>query len=315
MGTPLFAVPPLQVLHNSTHHVIGVVTQPDRPVGRGQKVSPSPVKLAALEYYIPILQPEKLRNNLEFLQDLRELAPDIIVVAAYGKILPPAILELPRFGCLNIHASLLPRHRGAAPITAALLQGDTETGVTIMVMDAGMDTGPMLAKRALAIGAATTSDELSQRLAQLGGPLLLECLIPWANRAMTAEPQDHTRATYAPLVKKSDGLIRWQLSPEELARSWRAYYPWPGLYTYHHDRLLKVQQLAVGEPSTKGAPGEVLAVTHAGLVVQCGQGTAVLQQVQPAGGRIMSGDDYARGAHLEPGQILAPPPAMTGVAG
>lgn len=315
MGTPLFAVPALQALHQSDHHIIGVVTQPDRPVGRGYKLSPSAVKLAALEYHIPILQPEKLRRNDEFQQHLQELAPDVVVVAAYGKILPQAVLDTPRLGCINIHASLLPRHRGAAPISAAILAGDKETGITIMLMDAGMDTGPMLARRSLPIGPTTLADELGQRLAQLGSGLLLECLDPWVKGELKPEPQDAALATYAPLVKKGDGLADWQQPADQLERRWRAYYPWPGLYTYHRDRLLKLQQVAVSDQDGTGEPGEIIAVGGDGIVVRCGRQSLLLQQVQPAGGRIMPAGDFARGAHLEAGDKLTGPPAMTGISG
>lgn len=315
MGTPQFAVPPLQALRESQHHVIAVVTQPDRPVGRGYQVRPAPVKLAALEYHIPILQPEKIRNNTEFIEQLHDMAPDVIVVAAYGKILPQALLEIPRLGCVNVHASLLPRHRGASPITAAILAGDTETGITIMVMDAGMDTGPTLGARALPIGPTTTADELGERLAHLGAQLLMECLGPWARGELAPQPQDDAGATYAPLVKKSDGQVDWTCPAAELERRWRAFYPWPGLYTFHRDRMLKIQQLEVAEAPGSARPGQVLAVRGDGLLVACGAGAALLKQVQPAGGRIMGGSDYARGAHLEAGERLDPPPVTTGVSG
>lgn len=323
MGTPSFAVSTLQALIHSPHHVIGVVTQPDRPVGRGYQIRPSSVKLVALEYDIPVFQPEKIRQNVEFHNNLQELAPDLIVVVAYGKILPPAILAIPRCGCLNVHASLLPLYRGAAPIVAAILHGDTETGITIMVMDEGMDTGPILSQKRISIGPATTADELGERLAQLGATMLLECLVPWCRGELQPRPQEHALATYAPLVGKDDGLVDWLQPADELERRWRAFYPWPGIFTYHRGRLLKILQLEVvsrpdgpprGDYPGDGQPGEIIAVAESGLTVRCGRGAVLLLQVQPAGGRIMTGFQYANGSHLAPGERLTPPPAESSVS-
>ena len=230
MGTPEFAVPTLTKLVES-HHVVGVVTQPDRRAGRGRKLRVSPVKESALAHGLAVLQPESLRKDRETADRLRDLQPDAIVIAAFGQILPAEVLAIPPHGCLNVHASLLPRHRGAAPIAAAILAGDEQTGVTIMLMDEGVDTGPILAQVQTPTGPEDTTLSLGERLAQLGADLLVSTLFQWAAGELEPAPQDESLATYSRLVRKADGRADWRLSAAELARRARAYYPWPGLHT------------------------------------------------------------------------------------
>ena len=248
MGTPDFAVPPLRALalHSAPGDLwpaglalVGVVTRPDKTAGRGRQAVLSPVKQVAQELGIPVLQPGPLRKPEAF-EQVRALAPDLIVVAAFGQLLPPSVLALPRFGCLNIHASLLPRHRGAAPINAAILEGDAETGVTLMLMEEGLDTGPMLAKAAIPIGPDETAGDLFDRLASLGGTLLIETLPRWLRGEITPEPQDESRATLTRILTKEDGRLDWTQDAARLARQVRAFTPWPGAYTTWEGKQLKV---------------------------------------------------------------------------
>ncbi len=240
MGTPDFAVPALQsLLTTPDYQVVGVVTQPDRPAGRGKTIQQSPVKQVALAAHVPILQPEKLRQP-EVFEQLQGWQPDLIVVAAFGQILRQNVLDLPRFGCINVHASLLPRWRGAAPIQAAIRAGDTEAGITIMIMDAGLDTGPMLGKRAIPIEPTDTGQKLHDKLAPLGGQLLIETLGPYLRGETKPQPQDESQQTYAPMLRKEDGLIDWTQPAETIERQVRAFDPWPGAYTFWNGQQLKI---------------------------------------------------------------------------
>ncbi len=255
MGTPEFAVPSLRAL--AEHHtLVGVVTQPDRPTGRGQQVVASPVKQFAVQAGLPLIQPRKLKEP-EAMGQLAAWAPDVIVVAAFGQILKPAVLDLPPHHCLNVHASRLPRHRGAAPIPAAILAGDAETGVTIMQMDAGLDTGPILAQRSEPIRPDDTTLTLGERLARLGAALLVEVLPDYLAGKLTAQPQDHTRATVAPQLKKEDGHLDFSRPAVELERRVRAFRPWPGAFASWSGRPLKIicaAALTLGEAE----PGQVI---------------------------------------------------------
>ncbi len=291
MGTPEFAVPTLQALAQRVD-VVGVVTQPDRPAGRGKRLAPPPVKQAAQALGLPIIQPKRLREP-EAMQQLTTWAPDVIVVAAFGQILKPAVLDLPRYGCLNVHASLLPRHRGAAPITAAILAGDHETGITIMKMDVGLDTGPMLARRAVPLLADDTTASLSARLAPIGADLLVETLPGYVAGQIRPELQDESLATYAPQLKKEDGRLAFERPAQQLERAVRAYTPWPGAFGMWRDQPLRLWRVEVVPGSWP--PGLVVEDGER-PVVGCGSGGLRLGQVQPPGRRVMDAGDFARGA-------------------
>ncbi|MBI2887863.1 MAG: methionyl-tRNA formyltransferase, partial [Chloroflexi bacterium] len=242
LGTPEYAVPSLERLVADGYDVVRVYTRPDQPAGRSGAPTASAVKRAALRHGLSVRQPRSLRAAVE-LQQLRELAPDLLVVAAYGLILPQEILEIPRYKSLNVHPSLLPQHRGASPIAGALLAGDAETGVTIMLMDAGMDTGPILTQRRVAIGPADTSGSLTTRLAQVGAELLSETIPLWVGDELRPQPQDETQATYTRLLTKADGQVDWSQPAHLIARQAQAYQPWPGLYTRWQARQLKLLQV------------------------------------------------------------------------
>lgn len=292
MGSPDFALPSLKALHEHTQ-VVGVVTQPDRPSGRGRTLTPPPVKALAQELGLPVFQPASLRKP-EAAQPLADLAPDVIVVAAFGQILRQHVLDLPKLGCINVHASLLPRWRGAAPINAAILHGDPQTGVTIMQMDAGLDTGPILSMQAIPIGSAETAGELSDRLADIGAQLLVETLPGYISGEIIPKPQPEDGSTYAPMLSKSDGELDFQQDAASLARKVRAFNPWPGTFTPWKGQPLKIHQAyAVDKPS--GSPGNHTIVQ--GLpAIFCGQGTLVLQSLQPAGKKAMPGKVFLNGA-------------------
>ncbi len=296
-GTPDFAVPSLRALLASDHEVAAVLTQPDRPAGRGRRPRPSPVKEVATEHGIPVLQPVSLKAA-EVQAELRKFAPELMVVVAYGLLLPPAVLELPRRGCINVHASLLPRWRGAAPIQAALLAGDTHTGVCLMQLEPGLDTGPVLAHAAVAIGARETSSELHDRLAGLGAQLLARHLDAVLAGALAAEAQSAKGVTYARRIKKSDARLDWARSVVELDRQVRAYFGWPVA-----DTLLDGQQLRIwrAEPSkapSHAAPGTIIKIDNAGVLVQSGDGVLRLLEVQAAGRARTSALAFARGCEL-----------------
>lgn len=290
MGTPEFSVPSLRALA-STHRVVGVVTQPDRPAGRGRQLVAPPIKVAALELGIPMIQPQRLREP-EAMQQVQAWAPELIVVAAFGQLLKPAVLDLPPFGCVNVHASLLPRHRGAAPISAAILAGDDETGVTIMRMDVGLDTGPMLSKRAIPITDVDTTATLTDRLAHVGAELLVETLPGYLSGAIPPVAQDSAFATYAPQLKKEDGRLDFSETAEALARRVRALSPWPGAFCLWQDQPLKV--LEARPISGRGLQGAVSGGLD-GPAIACADGQLLLLKIQPAGKRPMSALDFARG--------------------
>ncbi len=286
MGTPDFAVPPLHALLNAPDfEVVCVVTQPDRPSGRGQKLQASPVKQVAAAHGVPILQPQKLREAGIF-EQLQAYAPDLIVVAAFGQILRQNVLDLPTYGCINVHASLLPRWRGAAPIQAAIRAGDSETGITIMQMDAGLDTGAILRARAIPIAPNETGQTLHDKLAALGGDLLIETLRDYLSGSLTPQPQDDSLHTYAPMLKKEDGQINWAAPATEIARQVRAYYPYPVAYTYWEGQLLKILPDAAPDSLTvqsgSAAVGKVIALGDA-IAVGTGNGLYLPQKVQLAG--------------------------------
>jgi len=293
MGTPHFAVSVLKALIGR-YEIVGVVTQPDRRAKRGRKVEASPVKVVALAHDLPVLQPPRLRQP-DVVAELGALAPDVIVVAAYGQILPAKVLAIPPRGCLNVHASLLPRYRGAAPVAAAILAGEEDTGVTIMLMDEGMDTGPILSQATCAISPQDTRRSLSARLAQLGADLMTDTLPRWLAGEIEPQPQDHSQATYSRIIAKEDGLIDWSQSAVEIWRRSRAYHPWPSTYTYWRGKLLKVLRAeALPQWPGQGEPGQVVALDE-GLAVATGEGALLLGEVQLAGKRALSAEDFVRG--------------------
>ncbi len=294
MGSPDFALPTLRALQ-AHFDLVGVVTQPDRPAGRGKRLQPPPVKRLALELGLPLIQPRRLHQP-EAMQQLRDWAPDVIVVAAFGQILRPAVLTLPPHGCVNVHASLLPRWRGAAPINAAILHGDAETGVTIMQMDEGLDTGPILSQRAIPIRETDTAGVLFDRLAVLGAELLTETLPRWVRGEITPQPQDEAQATYAPMLKKEDGRLDFTRSAGWLARQVRAFNPWPGtFFTFAGQRLRVLRAQALPWPEAPLPPGERL-VWRKLPAVAAADGLLLLEEVQPAGKKPMSGRAFLAGA-------------------
>jgi len=302
MGTPEFAVPTLQAL-GGHHQVVGVVTQPDSRAGRGRKAVLSPVKQMALERELALFQPETLRDT-EVVARLAEWRPELIVVAAFGQILPGPVLDLPPYGCLNVHASLLPRYRGAAPIAAAILNGDNATGVTIMRMDEGLDTGPILAQAAWPIAPEDTTGSLIGKLAELGARLLIETLDGWLGGAIQAHPQDDAQATYCRPLDKADGLVDWSRSAAHLDRQVRACDPWPGAYTTWQGQRLKVLR-ARPLPGWRGEgpPGQVQEVGER-IVVVTGQGALELLEVQLAGKKPMPAGQFTRGQRDLVGGLL-----------
>lgn len=298
MGTADLACASLRALcREKSFQVIAVVSQPDKPKGRDLKLQPTPVKELALAEGLPVLQPRRARDE-EFIAQLRALQPDLIVVAAYGQILPPSLLDIPRLGCLNVHTSLLPKYRGAAPIQWAILEGEAETGVTIMKMDAGLDTGPMVSTTRTAILPEDNAQTLHDRLAQLGGELLIKTIPDYAAGKLVPTPQPAEGATYARKISKEDGLIDWTLPARVLWNRVRGFTPWPGAYTHLKSggaaRLLKIWRAEV-EPARPGAPGEVLRADNCGLVIACGEQALRVTQLQREGGRRMSAQEFLAG--------------------
>ncbi len=293
MGTPDFAVPALQALLAAPDfEVVGIITQPDRPAGRGKTVQQSPVKQVGLAAGVPILQPEKLRDPGAF-EQLQAWQPDVIVVAAFGQILRKNVLELPSYGCINVHASLLPRWRGAAPIQAAIIAGDTETGITIMKMDVGLDTGPMLRQRAIPILPTDTGQTLHDKLAELGGPLLIETLTGYLRGEIEPQPQDEAQQTYAPMLKKEEGAIDWTQPADAIGRQVRAFDPWPGTYTHWDGQVLKILGGKLVEGTAQ--PGTVKRLGDGTVAVGTGSSLYALEKVQLAGRPATLISDFVNG--------------------
>jgi len=289
MGTPDFAVPTLNRLIQH-YDVVGVVTQPDRPAGRGAALKAPPVKELALAHSVPVLQPEKLRHVLD---ELRAWQADVFVVAAFGQILPQKVLDIPPKGCINVHGSLLPRWRGAAPIHAAIRAGDHETGITIMQMDAGLDTGPMLSKRSLAIAPDETGQSLHDKMAQLGAELLRDTLPAYLRGEIVPQPQDDSQATYAPQINKDEGRLDWTRSAAELERLVRAFTPWPGTFTTWQGKQLKIHRAALAEGQAEA--GQIVALDDGSCAVGTGEGLLRLLEVQLEGKKRLPIGEFLRG--------------------
>jgi methionyl-tRNA formyltransferase len=292
MGSPEFAVPILRILADN-YPITGIVTQPDRPAGRGRVLKSPPIKVLADELNLPVIQPRKL-NEPEAMQQLLLWAPDLMVVAAFGQILRPEVLSLPIYGCINVHASLLPRWRGAAPIQAAILNGDVETGITIMRMDPGIDTGPILNQASIQISGQDTSGTLSIKLSALGAELLAETLPLYLDGTLVPQPQDPSLATYAQLIKKENGLLDFTLPAVELERRVRAFNPWPGAYTYWKNQVLKIHRSHAIEVDFVSASHMLI---YQGLpAIATSKGILVIDELQPAGKNILDGKTFLRGA-------------------
>jgi methionyl-tRNA formyltransferase len=303
-GTPAFAVPTLEKLVQAGHRVRLVVTQPDRPRGRGLKPAASPVKLKAQELGLPVAQPERIKNNAEFRNQLEALRPDAIVVVGYGRIIPEWMLGLPRYGNINLHASLLPRYRGAAPIQWAIANGEKTAGVTTMCIDEGLDTGDILLQREVAIAEDETAQTLAPWLAVLGADLMVETLHGLAEGTITPRPQDDSQATLAPLLKKEDGRMDFTRSARELCDRLRGFTPWPGAFTTFRGKTLHVVRARVREGSAPGAAGE-MRVQGGHLLIACGGGSALeLLEVQPEGKKSMLASDFLHGYRPRAGERL-----------
>ncbi|MEK6531231.1 MAG: methionyl-tRNA formyltransferase [Deltaproteobacteria bacterium] len=306
MGTPLFAVATLEALIAAGHKVQCVVTMPDRPKGRGGKKTVGPVKASALRNNIEVLEPETIKHG-PFIERLKAIAPDFVVVVAYGKILPQAVLNIPRYGCVNLHASLLPKYRGPSPINRAVINGDEETGVTTMLMDKGMDTGPMLLKERLLIGESDTAEDLSKRLSASGAGLVVRTLEEMRDGLVKPEPQDESEASYAGFLKKEDGRIDWSSDAGLIKNLVRGMYPWPGAYTFHNGNFLKVHRGDVAPTNDAGKalpPGTITGVSDGFIGVACGQGAYNITELQMQGRKRLSSADFLKGYRLKEGDRL-----------
>lgn len=296
MGSPRFAVPALEQLLSNSYDVVAVYTQPDRPSGRGRTLAVSPVKEAALRWGIPVMQPASLKSA-DALTELAALKPDVIVICAFGQILPQALIDMPPRQCLNVHFSLLPRHRGASPVAAAILAGDEFTGVSIQLVRYKVDTGPVLAAAPIPISPSDNTGTLLEKLGIVGAHLLQEALSGWLDGTLKPLPQDETKATYFGQVKKEDGEIDWRLPAVDIWRRVRAYYPWPGCFTYWRGKQLKINEAFYLPDEDANEPGRVVALTQAkgGLGISTGDGILVVKNIQYAGKKAMSAADFLRG--------------------
>lgn len=308
MGTPDFAVSSLEsLLSDSRHQVVAVVTQPDKMIGRNRnagKLQPSPVKECATAHQIPVLQPEKIRKNEAFFTELKALQPDLIVVAAFGQILPKEVLDLPKYGCINVHASLLPKYRGAAPIQWCILNGEKETGVTIMRMDVGLDTGDMILQEHLPISAEETGGSLFDALAALGGKVLLKAIDQIEAGTAVYIPQDEALSCYSPMIHKELGALDWSLPSEVLERYVRGLSPWPGCYTYYGEKMIKIWKVSVVAEESESEPGTIVKSSPDQLLIACGSGVLSVSELQLAGKKRMTIEEFQRGNRLEEGATL-----------
>lgn len=301
MGTPDFAVPALQAIYEGGHEILYAVTQPDAVRDRGRKRKAPPVKERAAELGIPVLQPEKIGKNREFLDTIRGADADVIVVAAYGRILPKEVLEMPALGCINIHGSLLPRFRGAAPIQAAIIEGDEETGITIMKMAEGLDTGDMLAKASTPID-GKTGQQLHDELSVMGAELLMRTLPELAS--LEGEKQDDRLSTYAPMISKKDGHIDFSQTAARIERTMRAFDPWPGTYAYCGDKMLKLRKAETLDKASDKDPGTVIEAEGDHIDISCGEGILRVTEIQAPGRKRAAVKEYLKGNSIEIGTVL-----------
>ena len=303
-GTPQFAVPTLEAVIAAGHDVALVVTQPDRAAGRGMEMQPPPVKRIALEQGIPVAQPEKIKNNVEFRTQLEDIRPEAILVVAYGRIIPQWMLDLPPLGCINLHGSLLPKYRGAAPIQWAVANGENLTGVTTMRLDAGLDTGDMLLAKVVPIGQEETAVYVYECLAATGAELMVETLCGLADKSLFCQPQDHSLSTLAPILKREDGLIDCMRTAQSIYDRWRGFQPWPGAHTTLRGKKLIVHKMHVVTHPAGGDPGTVIVQDNR-LLIACTDGTAVcLDEVQTEGKRRMSAAEFLNGYQIKSGERL-----------
>jgi methionyl-tRNA formyltransferase len=304
MGTPEFAVPSLDMLVREGYDVMAVVTQPDKPKGRGNKLTPPPVKVYALEKGIEVLQPVKVRTP-EYAEQLRRLKPDLMVTAAYGRILTKEVLQIPPYGTINVHGSLLPKYRGAAPIQWAIINGDQVAGITTMYTDVGMDTGDMLVKREIEITGDMTSGELHDIMAAAGAGVLKETLERLQAGTLVGIPQPHEQATHAPMMEKETGHIDWSRDAQAVHNLVRGTDPWPGAFTFYRGERMRIWKTAVSTQSIKGKiPGTICTVDREGVLVVCGTGAVIVREVQFDSGKRMSVDEYIRGHQINEGEVL-----------
>lgn len=301
MGTPEFACPTLQVLIDRSENLVAVVTQPDRPKGRGQKLMPPPVKELALRHGIPVHQPSKVRDPA-FIEEILRLKPDVIVVVAFGQILPKALLEIPPHGCINVHASLLPRYRGAAPLNWCIINGESETGVTTMLMDVGLDTGPMLLTRSTAIDGDESISTLHDRMSVMGAELLAETLDGLKTSSIAPREQDNALSCYAPMLKKEDGLIDWSRDARAIHNQVRGLSVWPVAYTFMDGQVLKIYRTRVGAGS--GQPGTVLRAARGMLEIACLAGSLIIEELQMAGKKRLDSASFLAGCPVAEGSRL-----------
>jgi len=304
MGTPDFAVPALTALSTNNYNVVLVVTQPDRPKGRGRRLAPPPVKETALKSGYDIIQPVSIKTR-EFADTIRKYNPDLFIVVAYGKIIPREILEIPKTGALNIHASLLPKYRGAAPIQWAVINNEEETGVTVMMIDEGLDTGDILFSSKMKIEPWDTSATLHDRLASLGADLIIKTLENIETSILNRVPQDNAKATYAPLLKKSDGHIDWKKSAEMIEAFIRGMTPWPGAFTFHESKRIKIYRAEPIQSDAEEVPGTVLKSFPDELRIATGNGVLLIQEIQGTSGKRLLIKDFIRGYKIKPGAVLS----------
>jgi len=304
MGTPEFAIPSLDMLVKEGYDVVAVVTQPDKPKGRGNKMCPPPVKEYAIEHGIEVLQPDKVKTE-EFAEKIKEINPDLLVTAAYGKILPKSVLDIPKFGCINVHGSLLPKYRGAAPIQWSIINGEKVTGITTMYTDVGMDTGDMLVKAEIEITEDMTAGELHDKLSVLGADVLKETLLKLKAGTLERIPQSDSEATYAPMMTKEIGCIDWTKSSREIHNLVRGTNPWPGAYTSYDGKKMKVWMTSViSEDENNSKAGTILKVGKDGIVVACGLGKLNIKEIQFDNSRRMTVEEYICGHKIGEGEIL-----------
>lgn len=305
MGTPDFSVPALNALAEGGHEIVAVVTQPDKPKGRGKAVLMPPVKERALELGIPVYQPVRVKKDEAFQEELRRLAPDVMVVIAFGQILPKSVLDIPKYGCVNIHASLLPKYRGAAPIQWAVIDGEKETGITTMMMDEGLDTGDMLEKVVIPLNAKETGGSLHDKLSQAGGRLILSTLEKLQDGTLVRTPQGETDTCYASMLQKTMGDIDWSRDAVSIERLIRGLNPWPSAYTGCQGKTLKIWDAAVSEETIPGQEGQIVKVDPDTIWVKTGTGLLGIKELQLEGKKRMQTDAFLRGFSLPEGTILA----------